>query len=402
MNVLFLTYGLPYPPDNGARIRDFFFITHTSRHHTVLSLSLCFSPEQLQHLPQLKPYCALADGVVQRSRTPGEHAVGIWSALRAHRPLASHFFFYEELAHKLREVMQTWPVDIIQIEHSFLAFYVDALPDGHTCKKILDFHNVACQQFGRMARLRSGSVRERLAFILKWLMLLSWETEYAQRFDRCLAVAPMDARLLTAKNPALPVSLVENGVDIALYSPLASLPDDDTLLFVGTMAYRPNRDGILYFCREILPLIRRHRPQVRLVVVGDAPPPELKEMAERERILVTGRVQDVRPYYHAARLSIVPLRAGGGTRLKILESMALGRPVVSTSVGCEGLEVVDREHIMIADTPAEFAERVIVLLTDNHMAGSLSRRARHVVQDKYDWPTMGERLLAVYNELRKC
>ena len=144
---------------------------------------------------------------------------------------------------------------------------------------------------------------------------------------------------------------------------------------------------------------KTRRPQVRLVVLGDAPPPELKEMANHEGILVMGRVQDVKPYYHAARLSIAPLRAGGGTRLKILESMALGRPVVSTPVGCEGLDVVDREHIMIADAPAEFAERVLVLLTDRELADGLAKRARQLVQDKYRWPTIGEKLLAVYDEL---
>ena len=399
MNVLFLTYGLPYPPDSGARMRDFAFIRLVSRQHNVFVLSLCFSSEQLRYLPDLKPYCAWVDGVVQRPRTLGEHAGGIRRSLCAHRPLVSHTFFYEELARKLRQVLQSWPIDLVQVEHSFLAFYADVLEERGPCKKILDFHNVAWRQYRRMARLSTGSILERLTSALKCLMLLNWEAEYAQRFDRCLVTSQAEARLLTSRNAALPLSIIENGVDTTMCRPIETEPDDDTLIFVGGMYYPPNQDGILYFCRDILPLIRRRRPHVRLLVVGGGPPPELMRIADRTGIKVTGHVEDVVPYYRQARLSIVPLRAGGGTRLKMLEAMALGRPVVSTSIGCEGLEVVDGEHIMVADTPEEFADRVVALLTDPVLAATISQQAYRKVREQYCWSAIGQRLLAVYDDV---
>jgi glycosyltransferase involved in cell wall biosynthesis len=165
------------------------------------------------------------------------------------------------------------------------------------------------------------------------------------------------------------------------------------------MGYSPNIDAMLYFCDEILPLIQAQVPNVKLVIAGQHPAPAILKLAERAGVSVTGAVPEVTPYYQQARLSIVPLRAGGGTRLKILESMALGRPVVSTSLGCEGLQVVDQEHLLIADTPVEFAQRVIQLLQDRELRARLAGQARRLVESRYDWSVISANLLRVYHDL---
>lgn len=397
MRILFVTYGLPYPPHSGVRLHDFNLIKNLSRYHSILLLSLLEFPEEVEQVPHLRPYCELVEVVVARRRSFWEQVTGIGRGLLAGRPIATHPFFYHELACKIREVMTRWDVDIIQIEHSFLAPYVEALPPHSVCKKVLSFHNVGFQQYRRMLHLRTG-VGGKLLSLVKWFLMLGWEAKYAEKFDHCLVVSAVDGQLLHSANPAVPVSVIENGVDTDLYRPLVEAPDGNVLLFVGTMGYPPNVDAVLYFYEAIMPLVRRQVHDVKLLIVGHHPRSEVRHLATRDDVIVTGSVPDIVPYYQQSRVSIIPLRAGGGTRLKILESMALGRPVVSTALGCEGLEVVDQEHLMIADSPAEFAERVVRLLTDRELRPRIARAARQLVETRYDWAVISQKLMAVYNE----
>jgi glycosyltransferase involved in cell wall biosynthesis len=148
-----------------------------------------------------------------------------------------------------------------------------------------------------------------------------------------------------------------------------------------------------------MPLIQLKVSDLKLIIVGQHPTLEIRKLAERENVVVTGHVPDVVPYYQRSKVTIVPLRGGGGTRLKILESMALGRAVVSTSIGCEGLNVIDKENIMIADTPTEFAERVIRLLTDKGLRDRIARNARRLVEAHYDWAVISRKLMKVYDNI---
>jgi glycosyltransferase involved in cell wall biosynthesis len=302
------------------------------------------------------------------------------------------------MASKIREVVARCDVDIVQIEHSLMSAYVEAIPSDSRCKRVLSFHNVAFNQYGRMAGMEIGYGR-RLLYMLKGLIMRRWETKYAERFDRCLVVSAAEGDLLRKISPNLDISIVENGVDTEFYKPLIDAPGNKTLLFIGTMQYPPNIDAVLYFCKNIMPLIRRQIPDVKLIVAGQAPAPEIHRLTDRGNVIVTGYVSDLISLYKQSDITVVPLRAGGGTRLKILESMALGRPVVSTSVGCEGLNVIDGENIMIADSPHKFAGRVVQLLEDKELRTQLCQNASQLVNRLYDWSEISRKLIGVYNEL---
>jgi glycosyltransferase involved in cell wall biosynthesis len=166
------------------------------------------------------------------------------------------------------------------------------------------------------------------------------------------------------------------------------------------MNYVANFDAVLYFCSEILPRIRRVVSEVEVWVVGADPPPEVRRLSG-DGVHVTGRVDDVVPYYRRSSVCVVPLRAGGGTRLKILEAMALGRPVVSTTIGCEGLDVVDGEHLLIADSPEQFADKTVRLLTDRASYQRITTKARQLVVDRYDWDVVARQLLEIYSEMTR-
>jgi sugar transferase (PEP-CTERM/EpsH1 system associated) len=398
LRILFVTFGLPYPPDSGARMHDFYLIKHVGEHHDVTVLSLITEADDVEHLASLSQYCDRVEVVEARRRSLREAVKGIGRHLRAGFPLATYPFVYDEMMSKLSELVAQDHVDVVQIEHSFLAPYVEANPADGRCRSVLSFHNLGVRQYRRMVGLQTGSVAKAL-FVLKWLMMRGWEARYAERFDHCIVVSPVEKELLQSANPTLAISTVENGVDVRGRRPLPEALVGNDLLFVGTMGYPPNADAVLYFCRSILPLIRREIPNVRLIVVGHAPTSKVRSLAEQDDVVVTGSVPDVIPYYQQARVAVVPLRGGGGTRLKILEAMALGRPVVSTSLGCEGLRVVDREHIMMADTPTEFAARVIELLADARLRRKLTINARSLVEAHYDWEIISQKLLALYRGL---
>lgn len=397
--ILWLTHGLPYPPRGGAQLRDFHLIRQASRHATILLVSLLESPDEAAYIPCLRDYCALVEGVVPERRTPWRHGRALVGGLLAGRPAATHPFVHEAMMAKIRALGDAWPIDIVQIEHSFLAPYVEAIGGRSGVRTILSFHNLGVTQYRQMWRLRGQSAGARALFVLKWLLLLGWEARYAGRFDRALAVSALEGERLRAANPRLAVAVIENGVDSRRLRPLAEASDGAEVLFVGTLGYAPNADAVLAFVEEIMPLVRRAGLAVRLTVVGRRPPPAVRRLAARADVIVAGDVDDVTPFYQRARVVIVPLRAGGGTRLKILEAMALGRPVVSTTLGREGLEVVDGVHLLIADTPRAFADCLIRLLTEASPRIALALAARRLVETRYDWEVIGERLREVHREL---
>ncbi len=398
MRILFITLGLPHSRSSGARIRDFNVIKQCSRHHSVLLLSLLEFASEKQYLPEIGSYCELVDTVVSRRRSYREQIAAIAKCYITRRPLGFYNFYYQEMSDKIRSLIKTRKVDIVQIEHSFLAPYTGDILNESAPKKILSFHNIGFYQYHSMLNMHAGQ-KERLLYFLKWIAMLRWESQYCKQYDRCLVVSPLEKSIIEKKSPGIHVSVIENGVDTAALQPLPESGVGNTLLFVGTMGYAPNVDAMLYFTKTIWPLIHQRVANVKLVIVGSHPAREVQKLADMENVTVTGHVPDVIPYYRKARACIVPLRAGGGTRIKILESMALGRPVISTTTGCEGLSVKHRENILIADTPAEFAEGVVLLLQDQILREKISSNARRLVTRRYDWSSISPKLMAVYNDL---
>jgi Glycosyltransferase len=226
-----------------------------------------------------------------------------------------------------------------------------------------------------------------------------WEARIATIVDKCITTSHVDKERLQSISKLASVSVIPNGVDVDLLKPLPFKMQSKVLLFVGTLQYPPNVDAASYFAREVFPYVTRQIPDATFVIVGSHPPEKIKKLGREKNIVVSGWVEDILPYYEQSAACVVPLRAGGGTRLKILESMALGRPVVSTSIGCEGLDVTEGRDILIADTTIEFAASTVRLLMDADLRRQLSHNARRLVETRYGWEAIGEDLIRVYSEL---
>lgn len=396
--ILFINYGLPYPPLSGSRIRDFNLIKHLARDHTILLLSLLEFANEPAMVSALSPYCSLVDLVPTRRRSKWEHLPRAWHALIRGEPLETAAYYYPEMWQRIGNVVEQWKVDIVQIQQSFLAPYVEAVPSTSGCKRVLAFENLGFLQYRRMGRLATNW-ETRLRHLSNAAIMRRWEPRYAERFDHCVMVSPIEARLLQAANPRLQVSVVDNGVDSQAYQPLDPPITGHDVLYVGTMSYPPNVDAALLFANEILPHVQKHVPDARLVIVGKDPVADIVALSSRPDVIVAGGVPDIVPYYQQTCATVVPLRGGGGTRLKILESMALGRPVVSTTIGCEGLAVVDGEHVVVRDDPESFASATVSLLQNPTKAAALARRARALVEERYDWAVISRKLADIYARL---
>lgn len=389
LRILDVTYGLPWPLTEGAKIRDYYLLRELAKSAEVTLLSFCKDDRNALHPAAMKRFCVDVETYIPPERSA-------WSALGSHwsagRPLAALPFYFETFAQRITSLAERQRVDVVQIEHSFLAPYVTSVPG--TCRKVLSLHNIGERQYASMAHLSGAGPLP----ALKALVMRGWEGEWAQRFDCCVTVSGSDAAWLKKQAPAVPVMVIDNGVDCEKFRPLTPASGSD-LLFVGVLGYPPNADAVVQFATKALPLLRRRNPDVRFVVVGRNPRSDVRALSAAGSIELHEDVPDVLPFYQRARACVVPLRAGGGTRLKILEAMALSRPVISTAIGCEGLEVVHENQLLIADSADRMVSNIERILGDPSWSQELCARARAWVETRHDWRILGARLRELHRGL---
>ncbi len=399
MRILVIADYLPYPLIGGDRIRIYNTIRRAADQHEVSLVAFLEKKSDIEGVAHLKEFCIHVETANFEERSRLAKLPGMLQYILSGKPPELSLLYSDELRRKIRKLTSTNKFDIVQIEHARMGLYLEMLhPDEHR-KSLLMFHNFTSQQFGRVSNVErrwSKKVRSKLNSIAMGY----WEPRYAEKFTRCTTVSEEDRQLLLDANPHLKVDVIPNGVDIDKYQPLP-LPSKSarpSLLFLGNMGYPPCVDAVLYFCNEIFPLIRQENNRAEFWIVGRDPRPEVLELKDKN-VHVTGRVPSVMPYYQQSPICVVPLRAGGGTRLKILEAMALGRPVVSTTIGCEGLDVKDNENILIADKPAEFAEKTMRLSNDRELYQHLAENGRKLVETGYGWDQITDKLLKVYTAM---
>lgn len=396
VRVLIITNEVPYPAISGVRLRNYHLLRRVAAQHDVWLGAHLYTPADADGVAHLQEFCK---GVVTATLRPVPLRPHIPAMLRfaaAGQPPDLELFYSRDLAQQLRALASEVGFDIVHIEESILAPYLHLFPAGRS-RRLLTFHNIGYLQAARIAALEShwkGRWRTRaFSAHMRW-----WEPRYAARFDRCIAVSETERRLLLAANPRLHIDVVPNGVDVTTCQPLPITGHTPAVLFIGHMGYGPCVDAAQYLVTEILPLIRRSVPDAEVWLVGTDPSAAVTDL-QSNGVHVTGRVSDVRPYYERCAVAAVPLRAGGGTRLKILEAMAFNRPVVSTTIGSEGLDAIDAEHLLIADSPATFADQVVRALQDRPLSERLAATARDFVVARYDWDLIAAQQLRTYEEV---
>ncbi len=394
MRVLVLSPMLPFPPSSGGRIRIFHLLKGLSASHDVTLLAGINEESERDLAPSLNGYCSrvyTAMVPVARRRLT-THFARLCSSTPYYRVVMSSAPFERRLA----AITEERRFDIVQAEYLAVAHLALSV---RATARILDMHNIESTYFRRLLR-RGRSGLQSLLLLSDAAKLPRYQRSVIPRFDRCLTVSEVDAQQLRQLVPRAQIAVIPNGVDPEEFQPQQGLDQPHTLVFTASFTYAPNVDAMIYFCHQILPLIRASIPEVRIIIAGQEPPSEITALRRLPGVEVTGRVPDIRPYLAQAAVVIVPLRWGAGTRLKLLEAMAMAKPVVSSSIGAEGLRVRPGYDVEIADDAAAFAEKTVALLRDPERRGRLGSRARQAVMGDYAWSRISGRLDAVYQELQ--
>lgn len=386
LRVLVLDEEPPYPPDAGKRIRTWNLLRRLAQRHQV-SL-LCYGTRANSAVAALEAagICVYLVPIPATIAAPGLY-LRLLANVFSRYPYSVDKHYSDEFQRCFQELVASHTFDLVHCEWTPYARY---LRDFQSCPVLIATHNVESQIWIRRA-LQSRSALERQFFGLQATRMERFERQALRRAQAVTAVTQQDRHQMQSwgiQNPRL----VENGVDLDYYS-FSATGDDSQILFLASLDWYPNRDALDYFLEEIMPLVRSARPEVKFVIVGRRPPDNLvKRVAELPCTELAADVPDVRPYLRQATVVVVPLRIGGGSRLKILESLAAGKAVVSSSIGAEGLQVQHNLHLRLADEPREFASSVLELLGSAAERTRLGSNGRQLVTSHYSWDKMADAL----------
>jgi sugar transferase (PEP-CTERM/EpsH1 system associated) len=384
MKILWVKAGGLTPPDTGGKIRSYHILRELAKRHSVTFFSFYAEhPGDIhQQLTQFfeRVVCIPLRIPIPRSRGEVFHfARHMFSSL----PYSVAKHSQPKVVAALRNLLEGESYDVIVCDFVVAG---GVIPWASSCPKILFTHNIEAQIWLRHFESASGPIWKGVTWS-EYRKMRRYEHFCLQSAQHVLAVSENDKDAFARSIDRNRITVIPTGVDTEYFRPVG---DDGgqphELVFTGAMDWLPNVDAILYFARDILPLIRREIPHVNITVAGRLPSPRLLALARADKqIRVTGSVEDIRPYMGKASVYVVPLRIGGGTRLKIFEAMAMGKAIVSTTIGAEGLPVTDGKEILIANSPKNFARAVVSLLGQLDKRRQLGVSARRLVEDRYSW-----------------
>lgn len=383
MKILFLSRWFPYPPSNGAKLRIYNLLCGLAQDHEVTLLSFADRSNIAPNVSELESFCQEIQIVPWKPFN--SHSLHARLGFLSLKPRSIIDTFSPEMRTRIEQTLLEKDYDVViasEVDMAAYSQYFRGLPALFEEVEI----GVLYERF-----TRSKSFRHRLRFGLTWLKHRSYLISLLKNFQACTVVSEQERQYLSqAVNGYHTVEIIPNCVNLTSYGHIQEVLQPNTLIFTGSFNYSPNYEAMLWFLREVYPAIQTQIPDAHLSITGDHANRSLPPV---NNVTLTGFVDDVRPLIARSQVSIAPLRTGGGTRLKILEAMALRTPVVATSKGAEGLEVQAGKHLLIADTPETFAQAVIRLLKDPKLRQQLTENAYQLVRKKYNWEVVMPRFL---------
>lgn len=389
MKILFLSQRFLLPMDTGGKIRTGKILEQLSRKHEITLISNVESPKDDSFLPEMDRFCSRFIPVFWKE-------IPKYSLLFFVRLIFQMFSIYpvavlNDTSRKLRQCLEneyrTRKYDLVICD-----FLQSALNFKHISgtPSILFQHNVE-SQISKRHYDRAGGMLSKVFWWLQWKKTFFFEQKSCKQFDTVIAVSEQDRDTFCSLYGLDNLVTIPTGVDIEYFSPQDIPAESSSLVFVGSMDWLPNEDAVLYFANDILPVLKKEVSDIHLTVVGRNPSPRLKKrLTSMPEIQLTGWVDDVRPYMAKAAIYIIPIRIGGGTRMKIYEAMAMGKAIISTSIGAEGLAVKDEENIVLEDDPLEFSAKIIEMRKNSAMRSRLGKNASAYVREHCSWQRVGD------------
>jgi polysaccharide biosynthesis protein PslH len=404
MKILFLTQVLPYPLVGGAKIRAYYMLRHLAQQYAVTLVSFVREDDRPEDVAHLAKFCT-AVHTVPMVRSRWRDALGLLASVTSGQPAAITRDRVPAMQRLLARLVRETAFDVVHADQTAMAQYAlhaseQSAAQGHRPRTLLDQHNAMYLLVARQAALERGPAR--LIWRREARLFRRYELGLLRDFDHVLWVTAEDleaaARLATeegdnvafdrAKQTVVPICVDPEGV-----APVVPAADAAEIVHLGTMFWPPNVEGVLWFAEQVLPLVLAKLPNAHFTVAGKGPPPAVQALAEpgspvAGRVDVAGFVPDALPLLQQARAFIVPVRAGGGMRVKIVDGWQWALPVISTTIGAEGIETRNGENILLADSAEAFAAAVVRVLTDDRLAAALRANGRRWVETHYNWRTV--------------
>jgi len=399
MRILFLAHRIPYPPNKGDKIRSFNEIKHLSENHSISLMCLADEVGDLSYETDLKKYCEKVEVVLLNKSYAKLKSL---TYLPSGKPLSLAYFYSKALQLKIDRELIQGHYDLLFVFSSTMAQYVLSVPH---IPKVMDFVDVDSEKWLQYARYSSFPLSA--LYRSEGTRLRNYEKLVARQFQHSIFVSESEAHLFKSKggfeahtSQDCSISVIPNGVDHVYFQPRPESYEENSIVFTGAMDYLANVDGVLYFRKEILPRIRREIPEARFYIVGRNPHKKVQRLAREDKnIVVTGFVKDIRPYISRAAVFVAPLRIARGIQNKVLEAMAMGVPVVASSMAFDGLRAVPEESLFVRDDPEGFADQVIRLIKDPLLRKKVSLCARKTIETQYDWTQSMNRLEEILKSL---
>jgi sugar transferase (PEP-CTERM/EpsH1 system associated) len=391
LHVLVISARLPFPPRWGFATRVYHLTRQLAARHDVTLVTYAGSADAA-NVERLREEFGV-EVVTRDQPTRLAKRVKQLRSLASRVPYDSRATYSKDMQRMIDRVAADRHVDVVQLESTLLSLY--RLPPEALV--IVDEHNVDYEYYERMRENERSPLR-RAFYRLEELRFRRFEQRCWRDVDGCVMTSEREAEIVRAVASDTPTIGVPNGVDVDYFRPSAEPVEPRTIVFNGTLDYRPNLDGAEFLVEQVLPGLRERYPDVGVVLVGRGSQSDLDKF-RRPGVEATGEVPDVRPYLARATVVTVPIRTGSGTRLKVVEGLAMGKGMVSTTLGCEGVDVRDGEHLLIADSAEDFAAAVMRLFEEPEHAEGLGRAGRRKMVREYSWEFAGELLESLYQEV---
>lgn len=394
MNILFLTSRLPYPPYRGDKLKIYNIIKELfNQGHQITILSFIASKNELNYLPELQKYCVHIETVL----------LPMWKSLFncfknifSKEPFQVAYYKSKLYKKKVNDLLALKKFDIVHVHLIRMAQYM--INNKYNVAKILDLTDAGSLYLERFLHTMNKTIF-RIPLRVELNRLKNYERNI-KYFEKNFVCSEIDQNHLQKNSPEANIQLLYNGVDIEYFSNnnVDKIQNSNKIIFTGNLSYFPNSDAVLYFTKEIFPIIKSELPDVKFLVVGQDPPKKVRKISSNS-IIVTGFVPDIKKYYIESTIAVAPIRFGAGTLNKILEPMTLGIPVVATPISVEGLPVTNEKDILIASSAEKFAEACIRLIKDEELRRSLSKNAVDLVRNRYSWNIIVQNLIKYYQEV---
>ncbi len=389
-----LVHHISYPPISGGHVREYNLIKRLARRHEIILVCLTkneYKEESIRHLEQ---FCSRV--FFFPTHPISSKKLRLQLAFFSSKPWSLNVYVSEAVQEVLLSILQNEPIDLIHIQCYYLALNIPLKVD---IPLLILEDNIEFLYSWRRFQVATHTV-EKIMHFLNYVKEKHWEIRIWRNASACAFTSKPDKKIAEKYLPTGAAAVIPNAVDTTYYVNTSGEEALPSLAYLGNFGYLPNVDAILYFCQQIFPIILQTMA-VKLYIIGEGPPEPVRVLAQHPNIIVTGHLSDTRPYLSRAWVFVCPLRIGGGTKIKMLEAMAMKKAIVSTSVGCEGLDLVPGEHVLLADNSQQFAKFIEILLKDKNLREKLGENARMLVEKKFDWDRSTDILETIYEQILK-